>query len=130
VTDKERRVKKNDHTIADEILQGLTEFANALDTDEDLGERFTCHRVKLNLQPEVYTPEKVRETRKALRVSQPLFGSFLGVSVKTVRSWEQGDSTPSNIACRFMDEIRRDPEHYLKRLTDSIEPKTRKKPCI
>lgn len=123
-------MKKNDYTIADEILQSLTEFADALDTDEDLGERFTCHRVKLNLEPETYTPEKVRETRKALRVSQPLFASFLGVSVKTVRSWEQGDSTPSNIACRFMDEIRRDPEHYLQRLTESIEPKTRKKSCL
>lgn len=127
MTDKERRVKKNDYTIADEILQGLTEFADALDTGEDLGEQFTCHRVKLNLEPETYTPEKVRETRKVLRVSQPLFGSFLGVSVKTVRSWEQGDSTPSNMACRFMDEIRHNPEHYLERLTKSIEPKTRKK---
>ena len=123
-------MKKTQHTIADEIVQSLTEFADALDTDENLNEQFTCHHVKLNLNPEVYTPEKVRETRKALRLSQPLFGGFLGVSVKTVRSWEQGDSTPSNMACRFMDEIRRDPEHYLQRLTDSIEPKTRKKSCI
>ena len=81
-------MKSNRPTIADEILESLTEFADALDTDEDLGERFTCHRVKLNLVPETYTPEKVRETRKALRVSQPLFGCSLGVSVQTVRSWE------------------------------------------
>lgn len=123
-------MKKTQHTIADEIVQGLTEFADALDADEDLAEKFTCHHVKLNLEPEVYTPEKVRDTRKTLRLSQPLFGGFLGVSVKTVRSWEQGDSTPSNMACRFMDEIRRDPAHYLLRLTNLIEPKTRKKTCI
>lgn len=116
--------------ISNEILNGLTEFADALESGEDLGDKFTCHRVRLDLQPEEYTPEKVLETRVALRVSQPLFAKFLGVSVKTVRAWEQGDNKPNMMACRFMDEIRKDPQHYLKQLTARVRPNTRKKkPC-
>lgn len=120
-------MKKNKKTIADEMLESLTEFADALEAGDDLGEQFTCHRVKLNLVPEPYDPAKVKATRKSLQVSQALFACFLGVSVKTVRSWEQGYNVPNGMACRFMDEIRSDPKHYLQRLTDSIVPKTRKK---
>lgn len=116
-------MKKNENTVANEIVQGLTEFADALEAGSDLGERFTCHRVKLDLRPEPYTPEKVKATRNALRVSQSLFARFIGVSVKTVRHWEQGLSSPNTMACRFMDEIRRDPEYYIGRLSKSLVPK-------
>ena len=45
---------------------------------------------------------------------------FLGVSVKTVQAWEQGLQTPPKMACRFMDEIRHDPEHWIERLKEAI----------
>ena len=118
-------MKKDQNTVADEIVQGLTEFAEALEAGDDLGERFTCRRVVLDLQPEAYTPEKVKATRKGLRVSQPLFAKFLGVSVKTVRHWEQGLSEPNKMACRFMDLIRRDPSYYLSQLSGATRPKSK-----
>lgn len=111
-------------TIADEIVQGLTAFAVALKKEDDIGERFTCHKFVLDLRPESYNPGKVKATREALRVSQALFAKFLGVSVKTVSHWEQGLSEPNKMACRFMDEIRRDPAYYLKRLKEATRPKT------
>ena len=37
-------------------------------------------------------------------VSKPIFGQFLGVDVKTVRSWEQGRRVPSGMARRFLEE--------------------------
>lgn len=116
-------MKKRDVTIADEIVQGLTEFAGALEDGGDLGERFTCRRVVLDLRPEPFTPERVRDVRRKLKVSQALFAKFLGVSIKTVCHWEQGLSEPSKMACRFMDEIGRDPAHYLSRLAKETKPK-------
>lgn len=118
-------MKKHENSIADEIVQGLSEFAGALDKGDDLGDMFTCRRVVLDLRPEPYTPEKVKAVRKKLRASQPLFAKFLGVSVKTIRHWEQGFSEPNKMACRFMDEISRDPSHWLKRLTESTHQKSK-----
>ena len=112
-------------SIADEILEGLTEFVESLEASDDLDDRFTCHRVKLDLKPETYNGEKVKATRRLLNVSQALFAKFLGVSVKTVRSWEQGLGEPSKIASRFMDEIQREPAHYRMRLAKSLRSKSK-----
>ena len=49
-------------------------------------------------------------------VSQPIFSQFLGVDVKTVRSWEQGRRVPSAMARRFLEEIEASPEHWRSRL--------------
>ncbi len=67
----------------------------------------------------VYDSPLVIETRKVLNVSQVLFARFLGVSPKTVRSWEQNAGSPSPMACRFMDEIRRAPDYWAERLQES-----------
>jgi putative transcriptional regulator len=58
-----------------------------------------------------------------LNVSQPIFARFLGVDVKTVRSWEQGLKRPSPIACRFMDELAFSPDHPHDRLRQMITSK-------
>lgn len=102
-------------SVENDILEALAEFTDALAKGEVL-QRLTCRQVKLNLEPSSYSPQLVKGTRKVLGVSQPLFARFLGVSAKTVRSWEQGINTPSPIARRFMDEIRRAPSHWAARL--------------
>jgi putative transcriptional regulator len=110
-------------TVEEKLIQGLESFADALENDEDLNERFTCHKVVLDLQPSPHNPELVKQTRKVLRVSQRLFAQFLGVSTKCVQSWEQGDTTPQPMACRFMDEIRHDPERWRNRFREFVVPK-------
>jgi putative transcriptional regulator len=77
----------------------------------------------LNVQPIAFSPEMVKATRHAIGVSQSLFAKFLGVSVRTVRAWEQEISPPSDMACRFLDEIRRNPKHWKKRLKEVIVSK-------
>lgn len=124
--------RKNDvnrKSIGAEMIEGLTDLVAALETGDDLGGRFTCHRVKLDLKPEAYTPGLVKETRATLRASQVIFAKFLGVSAKTVRAWEQGLNTPSGMACRFMDEIRRNPDHYRERLSQSVTRKSGPQPA-
>jgi hypothetical protein len=39
--------------VADEIMEGLTELADALEAgDDDLGKRFHCRQIVSDLQPE------------------------------------------------------------------------------
>lgn len=114
-------------TVAEELIEGFTELAVALESDCDIGAQFNCYQMRLDLHPGSYTPELIKETRGLLRASPTIFAGFLGVSPKTVRQWEQGSSIPQPLACRFMDEIRRNPEYYLNRLRESIVPKAEKK---
>jgi putative transcriptional regulator len=110
-------------TVEQQIIQGLETFAEALERGDRLEQRFTCHKVVLDLQPTSYKADLVQDTRKLLGVSQVLFARFLGVSPSTVRAWEHGEKTPQPIACRFMDEIRNDPERWRTRLAQVLRPK-------
>ena len=108
------------NSVGAKILEGLQEFTDALEDNKAIAKQFTCRTVVLDLMPVPYSPAKVQATRKILRASQGLFAQFLGVSVKTVAAWEQGQNSPSDIACRFMDEIQRNPDFWRKRLKESV----------
>jgi putative transcriptional regulator len=49
-----------------------------------------------------------------------VFAQLLGVSVKTVRGWEQGLKPPVPIARRFMDELNISPDHWRRRVGEMI----------
>lgn len=100
------------------IVDRLKNFAETLERSESITDKFTCRTIKLNLEPAPYDADSVKETRKLLGASQAIFAQFLGVSVKTIHDWEQNRKTPRDVACRLMDEIRRDPEYWLKRLRE------------
>lgn len=104
--------------IEKRIIERLGEFTEALENQENIEDRFECRRRVLKLKPKRYTPQMVKNTRKVIGVSQAEFAAFLGVSPKTVQSWEQGVGNPSNIACRFMDEIQNEPEMYRERMEE------------
>ena len=121
---KKHEVKKI--SLAEKLVAGLNEFAEALESGEEITERFDCHKVVLDLEPTAYDPELVKKTRGTLQASQAIFAQFIGVSVQTVRSWEQGDKEPSDMACRFMDEIRIEPLFWQQRLRTLVKSKRRK----
>jgi putative transcriptional regulator len=106
--------------LAKQIIDGLNEFSEAIERDALDPKRFTCRTVELNVEPSKYSAKMVRATRQLLRASQAVFAQFLGVSVKTVRSWEQGINTPKDVAARFLDEIRRNPDYWRARIRESI----------
>ena len=122
-----KRIKKGAESMKDsvgaQIIEGLREFTESLEKDELITERFTCRTIMLDLDPTTYSPATVKATRKLLRASQGIFAQFLGVSARAVRAWEQGVNTPSDIACRFMDEIHRNPDFWRKRLRESVRIK-------
>lgn len=112
-----KKHKAMEQSVENEILEALSDFTDALEKDEVV-KRYNCRQIKLNLVPTHYDKDLVKRTRKLLGVSQALFARFLGVSPKTVRSWEQGINVPHKMACRFMDEIRRHPNYWIKRLCE------------
>jgi putative transcriptional regulator len=105
------------------LVAGLEELIVDLEAGVAIEKKYKCHRVTLDLQPHAYTAERVRRARRILNASQEVFAKFLGVSVKTVRKWE-GGSAPNNLACRFMDEIHRNPDYWKRRLKESITVRT------
>ena len=110
-------------SVGTNIVEAFREFTEALENNESITERFTCRTITLDLLPMTYGPDQVKATRKLLRASQGIFAQFLGVSPKSVRSWEQGVNVPADIACRFMDEIRKNPEFWRNRLRESVKVK-------
>lgn len=110
-------------TVGERIIEGLQEFTEALKNKESVSEQLNCRKIVLDLHPTAYDPKLVKQTRELLNVSQAVFAGFLGVSANTVRAWEQGVNAPNDMARRFMDEIRHDPEHWLERLKEMVIPK-------
>ena len=110
-------------SVGDRILARLEGFATALERGDDIEESFTCRTVVLDLKPLPYTPEMVQKVRKLLGVSQAILGILLGVSVRTIQAWEQGENPPNDMACRWLDEIRRDPQYWLDRVKSAIVQK-------
>ncbi|MFO0959012.1 MAG: helix-turn-helix domain-containing protein [Isosphaeraceae bacterium] len=104
-----------------EIIEGLTEFLDVLRAKEPIEQKFTVRDVVLKLEPREYGADEVKQTRKLLNISQVIFAQLLGVSVKTVRGWEQGLKPPSPIARRFMDEFNIAPDYWMKRLRDMYQ---------
>lgn len=110
--------------IGKKIIDRLERFTIDLEQGVDIARKYTCRQIVLDLEPKTYDAKQVLKARKTLGLSQMLFARFLGVSVKTVRAWEQGTNTPQVIACRLMDEIQHDPDYWRKRLSQLARSRT------
>src|SRR5258708_35722125 len=89
--------------VGSRIIEGLTEFAEALESGEPLETRLTGHRLSIDLMPRKYLARDVRATRRLLGASQSLFARFLGGALGPVRAWEQGRRVPNRAAARLLD---------------------------
>jgi len=105
---------KTHKSVGSRIIEGLTEFAEALERGEPLNKRFTVRTVELPPEPAKYTPRQIRATRDRLSASQPVFASLIGVSTTLIQHWEQGFRKPSRMACRLLDEMNHDPKRWLR----------------
>lgn len=114
------KTAKKKRTFGSIIIERLKSFSDFLKTGEPIEKHFRVHKYELILDPSPYDFKKVKETRRLLGVSPLLFSRLLGISMQTLRSWERGDSFPNKMACRFMDEVRLNPDYWLKRIKDSI----------
>jgi len=111
-----------DKSVGKRIVGALKDFTEAVESGDDLHTRFTCRTVRLNLKSQTYGPQLVKKTRQLLGTSQAIFAQFLGVSASAVQDWEQGVKPPQGSACRLMDEIRSNPDYWIRRLKELSTP--------
>lgn len=111
--------KKSVRSVEERLLSSMEDLVDSLKR----GETLTYRTVVMQLKPSTYNPQKVVSTRKLLGASQGMFAQFLGTSPATIRAWERGGNDPSPMACRFMDEIRNNPEYWRTRLRESVKLK-------
>ncbi|MFR4876061.1 MAG: helix-turn-helix domain-containing protein [Ruthenibacterium lactatiformans] len=89
--------------IYESILQGLNE---AIATEKG---HLRAKRCKMTVQPpEEFDAEEIRTIRLNANMTQKVFASFLGVSPKTVESWEAGRYKPDGPARRVMGLLQQD----------------------
>lgn len=122
-------------SVGEELTRRLKRFTDDLETVKstaDLPKKYTVRRVKLKLESRPLSSKDVKAIREILNASQAIFAQFIGVSVGTVRDWEQGKSSPNGAAQRLMSEISRDPEYWLNafaEVADSTEIQNEESAC-
>jgi len=77
--------------------------------------RYTAAEAKVEAPPQ-YVPERIREIRDRMAVSQPVFAAALNVSPETVRAWEQGKREPDGATLRLLEVAEQHPEVLLKKV--------------
>jgi len=65
----------------------------------------------------VFKPEDVKQVRRQLGVSQPEFAAMIGVSVATLRNWEQGRRVPEGPARALLRVASQNPGAVKRALT-------------
>lgn len=117
-------VSRKQSRFANGLIRSLKELNTRLESGEPFTERYTADRVTVKIPVMTNSPQRVREVRELLNASQAVFAAFLGASLRSVTDWEQGRSKPLPAICRFMDEIRRNPDYFRGRLAESYRHKS------
>lgn len=68
--------------------------------------------------PPRYSPDRIRDVRRALKVSQPVFADMLNVSGSTVRAWEQGVREPDGPTLRLLEIAEKHPASLFASLRE------------
>jgi DNA-binding transcriptional regulator YiaG len=86
----------------------MRDLLNVLRDGTPVEKKFTARVVALDLEPRDFDGDEIRKIRKRLHVSQAIFARFIGASVKTIASWEQGKRNPTFMARRLLEFMRVD----------------------
>ena len=110
-------------TIADEMLAGLQAFAQDLKElpAEDVKAKYRQRNVEVDFRPRVFGADDVKRLRSSMDCSQKIFADFIGVSLGTLRNWEQGIRPVRGVAARLLDEMRIRPGYWRIRLRQSLK---------
>ena len=96
-------------SIFDEIKLGVEQ---AIDYEKG---NLKAKKTVLSITPvDAFTPQEIRDIRKNTGLTQVLFAQYMGVSVKTVESWESGRNHPEGAACRLLSLTKNDPNFPQK----------------
>ncbi|MDY3909627.1 MAG: transcriptional regulator [Eubacterium sp.] len=85
-------------TVYESIVAGLTEAV-----EDAKAEKQTLQRRTVTIVPvKSYNASEIQHIRKKTGMSQRIFASYMGVSLKTVEAWEAGTNHPSGAASRIL----------------------------
>jgi len=105
--------------MGQKLIKGLKEVLEF----EQGRKTLNVSEVNLPQMPPGWTQKQIIRLRtERLGVSQPLFASYLGVSVGALRSWEQGLKHPSSTARRLLQVLSKDPERFIRLIKDLRVP--------
>lgn len=92
-------------SVFEDIKLGLQQ---AIDYEKGLLE---AKKTTLSIAPiDNFTPQEIKEIRNRTGLTQKMFAKYMGVSVKTVESWESGRNHPEGSSCRLLSLTRNDPQ--------------------
>ena len=95
------------------MVADLKELIATMKAGIPLESKYTVRSVEVPDEPAKYDAVAIRGTRDLIGVaSRSVFGYLVGVSVKLVQAWEQGNRRPAIWARRLFDEMNRDPKHW------------------
>jgi putative transcriptional regulator len=96
--------------LGQELLEGMQEIIAHQEGKITLR---TSELEMLAPPPHVSAKEVAKIRSQNLHMSQGAFAKLLGVSVRVIQSWEQGDKKPSGAARRLLQVAARDPQALL-----------------
>jgi putative transcriptional regulator len=100
--------------LGQELIRGMMEIVAHQEG------KITLRTTKMelpDLPPELSGEEISKIRLKKLHMSQGAFARFLGVSVRVVQSWEQGEKKPSGAARRLLQIAEKNPAALLSAST-------------
>jgi DNA-binding transcriptional regulator YiaG len=105
------------------MLAGLETFARELKElpAEQVKAKYRHRSVEVDFVPRACGAKDVRQLRISMQCSQKIFADFVGVSLGTLRNWEQGLRPVSRVAARLFDEMRIRPGYWKIRLRQSLK---------
>lgn len=77
--------------------------------------RYTAAGTEVEPPPQ-YVPDRIKQIRDHMALSQPVFAAALNVSPETVRAWEQGKRGPDGPTLRLLEVAEHHPEVLLKKV--------------
>ena len=85
-------------SLFDDLREGLEE---AISYEKGTGKAKT--KTYMILPVREYSGKEIREIRKKAGMTQSVFASYMGVSIKTVEAWEGGRTHPTGPVFRLLD---------------------------
>jgi len=85
-----------------EAMQELVDYSEG---------KITLRTTKLSVSPvrQTISADEIKNIRKELGMTQGVFATVIGVSKKTVESWEAGRYTPDGSSRRLISVLQKDP---------------------
>ena len=95
--------------VSESVMRGLQEMLEHAQGETELRSSHVS-----STPPKQFTADEIKSIRTKLNMSQRFFADVIGVSKKTVESWEYGKGKPSGAAARMLTIAILDPD-ALKR---------------